>query len=777
MRLTSESLTELENQVYQNLSEMAETQGAEKVFQFCIDSAKSGLKGEKEAATRFFHIVWFISNCHDKNILNEKLLDELTKIAEYTILSLGIKPGTSRISFLYGKIYQAKSLFFRNKEENWLSLWNYHLGEVMVRSNDSETEDSETDRSFHGMLMQAESSYLLGYTGDALEAYLQAESYEKGDDDILAARIGTIRCLRMLGDIQNASQSLSLLKSKFSPKGRMKCVIDWEMAFIEAEKNDDSAPLLKALKDSGLKSQEDYSFKAWLWCHASRHKNDIDRLPSFSALKRQVYSRGSAGTMVSSLQKYCQFVDGLIREDYAMSAKLKKIGEYVHETGRTDMSDGRVLFLAAVTRWLFRVKHHRFATLTINEFIHTSLFLSQGRCCHLYSLLSDIQDKLSLTGYTARVTSRERNMMGSLRRTMLIAEMVMKIFGMYLKRKGRDLFHSGDRIMHSDEFFLKLSELFVQHSSGELKGPLQKFALFFFNMRSFPPKAQENMKQILWTKKAIDSRMFINIFEKETGRSVKDAFLEFCNVPIGIGSVSQVYRARLHNGEIVAVKIQLPGYEKLIEQDAFMIRRAQSAAKWLFEHTDSKGFYRGLMNSFMMESDFLNEADILQRLSDKCAGFDSILIPKVHQELCTKRVLVTQFISGSNIYQFASRADEQQKRRAFLTIMQFDCILRFRLNLIQLDPHPGNFIFTGDNKVAFFDLGCCHLMSENATANYLKISRAFVDGDTRKIFDAWMETGVLDSRTVRWNDDIRDFIQKYQQFCPYLKKGGSADDM
>ena len=70
------------------------------------------------------------------------------------------------------------------------------------------------------------------------------------------------------------------------------------------------------------------------------------------------------------------------------------------------------------------------------------------------------------------------------------------------------------------------------------------------------------------------------LIEQELGAPLASLFAEFDPEPIGAASLSQVHRALLPDGRVVAVKVQRPGVAEQVENDlelvAFLARRLES---------------------------------------------------------------------------------------------------------------------------------------------------------------------------------------------------------
>jgi ubiquinone biosynthesis protein len=74
------------------------------------------------------------------------------------------------------------------------------------------------------------------------------------------------------------------------------------------------------------------------------------------------------------------------------------------------------------------------------------------------------------------------------------------------------------------------------------------------------------------------------IVEKEFGKKIEDVFLSFDPEPIAAASIGQVHRAKLLEGDEVAVKVMRPDVERLVEIDlAIMMSLARFAEKHIKE--------------------------------------------------------------------------------------------------------------------------------------------------------------------------------------------------
>ena len=69
------------------------------------------------------------------------------------------------------------------------------------------------------------------------------------------------------------------------------------------------------------------------------------------------------------------------------------------------------------------------------------------------------------------------------------------------------------------------------------------------------------------------------MIERELGERICDVFSEFDRDAAAAASIGQVYRARLHDGRRVAVKVQYPGVAAAVRADLQNLGLLMRAAK------------------------------------------------------------------------------------------------------------------------------------------------------------------------------------------------------
>jgi ubiquinone biosynthesis protein len=211
------------------------------------------------------------------------------------------------------------------------------------------------------------------------------------------------------------------------------------------------------------------------------------------------------------------------------------------------------------------------------------------------------------------------------------------------------------------------------------------------------------------------------ILEEALGLSVEAVFETFDTEPVASASLGQVYRARLRSGGEVAVKVQRPGVEKIINADLSLMRQV---ALWLDEHVrelqwlDPPGVVHEFSRSIRRELDFEIEAGIVDQFHKNFEDVDDVCIPKTYPRYCHPRVLVLEWVDGVRVDNFDAYEDRNCSRDVLARRgCEVLCDMVFEHRLFHADPHPGNVFITRDNTLAFLDFGMAgHLEKADVAA-------------------------------------------------------------
>ncbi|HEX8423961.1 MAG TPA: AarF/ABC1/UbiB kinase family protein [Pyrinomonadaceae bacterium] len=197
--------------------------------------------------------------------------------------------------------------------------------------------------------------------------------------------------------------------------------------------------------------------------------------------------------------------------------------------------------------------------------------------------------------------------------------------------------------------------------------------------------------------------------EAELGRTLQEAYAEIDAAPVAAASLGQVYRARLHTGEEVAVKVQRPDLARTVAFDIAILRRlvARLARYPSFnENADWQGMLDEFDETIAEEMDYAQEARNAERFRENFKDWRVIHVPRIHFTHSTPRVLTMEFIRGTKVVEI-----EALRARRISPVKVNRLLIRTYLKQLledgffHADPHPGNLLVMDDGRLAFFDFG------------------------------------------------------------------------
>ncbi|MFK3761785.1 ABC1 kinase family protein [Serratia ureilytica] len=236
----------------------------------------------------------------------------------------------------------------------------------------------------------------------------------------------------------------------------------------------------------------------------------------------------------------------------------------------------------------------------------------------------------------------------------------------------------------------------------------------------------------------------------DLGDDPEQLFAEFDRTPLAAASMAQIYRARLHSGEQVVVKVLRPGLAKTIHAD---LRLLASLAETVEQQSQALARYRprqmvrALATALNHELDLTHEGHNCDRVAGMFAREPDVVVPKIYWQWSSPRLLVQEYLPGTapeNPRQLAEAGFDgpllaRRGARAFMSM-----VLEHRL--YHADPHPGNVMALSGDRVGFIDFGMVGQLSERRRNQLLLLLQAIADRQSEGIVNtliAWSDSEPL----------------------------------
>ncbi len=232
------------------------------------------------------------------------------------------------------------------------------------------------------------------------------------------------------------------------------------------------------------------------------------------------------------------------------------------------------------------------------------------------------------------------------------------------------------------------------------------------------------------------------MLEGELRRPLTQVFAEFEPEAFAAASIGQVHRARTHDGREVAVKVQYPRIAEAVDTDLRNAMMLVPLLKRLAPGLDAKALAEEVRERVGAELDYELEAESQRRIERLIGDHPFMKVPRVHSELCTQRMLVTEYVEGQR-FEAVCAAEAHARNRFAEIVFRFFFGLLYRDGIALGDPHPGNYLLCPDGKLCFLDFGLLRVVSSDRVAQEVAIARSVRDGDEAQLKQALQEGGYL----------------------------------
>jgi hypothetical protein len=240
----------------------------------------------------------------------------------------------------------------------------------------------------------------------------------------------------------------------------------------------------------------------------------------------------------------------------------------------------------------------------------------------------------------------------------------------------------------------------------------------------------------------IPLRRLSRVVEQDLDARLHDVFSDFEEEPFAIASLGQVHRAHTRDGEHVAVKVQHPDIANEIASELRAIGVVSPIVQRLAPSSDAGALLTEVRERVADELDYEIEAQHQRRLARLVRGDPHVRVPRVHTDLSTRRVLVTEYVEGLG-FDAIAQLDEAERDRIGEVVFRFFFGLPWREGIVAGDPHPDNCLLCPDGRVCLLDFALLRGLEPEYLAGERDVMRAVINADPDAVHDALANIGYL----------------------------------
>jgi len=337
---------------------------------------------------------------------------------------------------------------------------------------------------------------------------------------------------------------------------------------------------------------------------------------------------------------------------------------------------------------------------------------------------------------------------GRWRRTAKVGSVIGSQGARYAGTRAANVARSKeDATEHLDQRHLEAAERMVE-VLGTMKGAAMKIGqLASFIDTDFLPDEyralyQEKLGDLRTSAPPMGWDKVSKVLEEEWEDPVEELFEDFEHEAAAAASIGQVHRAVLPDGRRVAVKIQYPGVAEALRADmqnaGMILRLARALAPGL----DAKAAAAELKERVLEELDYEYEAQNQRSFARGYRNHPFIYVPDVVTRLSRRRVLVTEWVDGRN-FEEVKQLPQPERDRFGEVVFRFYYGSIYHLQHFNADAHPGNYVLTDDDKVAFLDFGMTKQLDKEQIELEITALDAIFENDPERLRVALHDLGFL----------------------------------
>lgn len=304
--------------------------------------------------------------------------------------------------------------------------------------------------------------------------------------------------------------------------------------------------------------------------------------------------------------------------------------------------------------------------------------------------------------------------------------------------------------------YIKLAQILSTHNYGNL----------------FTEEDRKLLSGICDDINILDFNDIQDTLNKEYNDKTYEIFSEIEEKPVGSASISQVHKAKLKTGEVVAIKIKRKDITDTMEKDIKQLEKLMYRYGKFVKFGNYSAGSKALnlyLDWIKEETDFINEVNnikLYQNFANDVNGKIKdnlyIIVPKVYESLCTENIIVMEYIPYKTINKLDDTIETKEKiKNAMNSYIKsnFYALFNDKTIVYHADPHEGNIFLDENGNVGFLDMGLCYKLTEEDTKTIKKFFFSVFTGNYEELYDYFNDYCKLmsDKKKQLFKEDLRKY--------------------
>lgn len=277
----------------------------------------------------------------------------------------------------------------------------------------------------------------------------------------------------------------------------------------------------------------------------------------------------------------------------------------------------------------------------------------------------------------------------------------------------------------------------LKDALGNLKGPLMKIAQLLATIpEALPQEYVMELQQLQSNAPSMGWPFVKRRMKSELGEDWVSKFKSFDKTATAAASLGQVHKAQTLQGETIACKLQYPDMASAIEADLKQLKVILSIFERYDNTVSTVHVQKEIADRLREELDYEREAKFCRLYGEMLKDEPNVHVPKVVDNLSTKRLITTSWVEGENIMNF-KQAPLEVRNQIALNMFKAWYIPLYNYGIIHGDPHMGNYTVNKDLSINLFDFGCVRVFPPSFVHGVLELYHALRENDQERAVEAY----------------------------------------